>query len=199
MRLPLLAPFGNLVRETDYLSTLSLRDMVDALLPADNEDCAVLRSIANRALAVSADIRQMYERVLEDVIQPEDPSCDSVRVMTMHKTKGLTSKVVIVAGCCDGLIPFRDKKLADNERIAKMRESRRLFYVAVTRCKETLVLSYFDSINESERSALYPIIVLDQGKQRLHVMPSPFIGELGSAPPAIDGAAWQAAKYAEQP
>ena len=196
--LPLLAPFGNLVRETDYLSTLSLRDMVDALLPADNEDCTVLRSIANRALAVSSDIRQMYERVLEDVIQPEDPSCDSVRVMTMHKTKGLTSKVVIVAGCCDGLIPFRDKKLADNERVAKMRESRRLFYVAVTRCKETLVLSYFDSINKSERSALYPIIVLDQGKPRLHVLPSPFIGELESAPPVLDGTAWQAAKYAEQ-
>ncbi len=196
--LPLLAPFESLVRETDYLSTLSLRDMVDVLFPAGNMDCAVLRSIAERALAVSADMRHMYERVLEDIIQPEDPSCDSVRVMTMHKTKGLTSKVVIVAGCCDGLIPFRDKKLAYNGRIAKMRESRRLFYVAATRCKETLVLSYFGSVNESERSTLYPIIALDQGKPRQRVMPSPFIGELGSAPPTIDGAAWQAAKYAEQ-
>ena len=196
--LPLLAPFGNLVRETDYLSTLSPRDVVDTLLPAGNEDCAVLRGIADRALAGSADMRQVYERVLEDIIQPEDPICDSARLMTMHKTKGLTSKVAIVAGCCNGLIPFRDKKLAYNARIAKMRESRRLFYVAVTRCKETLVLSYFDGISESERSSLYQIISLDQGKPRQRVMPSPFIGELGSAPPAIDGAAWQAAKYAEQ-
>ena len=60
------------------------------------------------------------------------------------------------------------------------------------------MLSYFDGISESERSSLYQIISLDQGKPRQRVMPSPFIGELGSAPPAIDGAAWQAAKYVEQ-
>ena len=53
------------------------------------------------------------------------------RVMTMHKIKGLTSKVVIVAGCCDGLIPYKDDRLVDGERVAKMREYRRLFHVAV--------------------------------------------------------------------
>ncbi len=197
---PLLAPFGNLVGETDRLSKLSLRGLVDDLLPEDNGNCAVLRKIAERALANSENIQQMYERVLEDIIQPEDPSGDSVHVMTMHKTKGLSSKVVIVAGCCDGLVPFRDNRLADDERSAAMRESRRLFYVAITRCKEILMLSYFAALSPSEYSNMrIPRSGQDQGKQLYYTRPSPFIGELGSGvSSATDGIAWQAAKYVEQ-
>ncbi len=198
---PLLAPFGNLVGETDRLSKLGLRDLVDDLLPEDNEDCAVLRKIAERALTNSESVQQMYERVLEDVIQPEDPSGNSVHVMTMHKTKGLSSKVVIVAGCCDGLVPYRNSRLADDERSAAMRESRRLFYVAITRCKKILVLSYFAALSPSEYSNMrIPLRGQDQSKQRYYTLPSPFIGELGpDTPSAMEGKAWQAAKYAEQP
>ena len=197
---PLLVPFRNLVEETDRLSKLGLRDLVDGLLPEDRKDCAALRKIAERVLAACKDIREMYERVLEDIIQPEYPSNNSVRVMTMHKTKGLSSKVVIVAGCCDGLIPFKNNKLADDKRSAAMREQRRLFYVAITRCKKVLVLSYFDTINASERFGMrIPFRGQDQSKQRYHTPPSPFMDELGSAiPSVIDGAAWQAAEYMEQ-
>ena len=132
----------------------------------------------------------MYERVLEDVIQPEYPSGDSVRVMTMHKTKGLSSKVVIVAGCCDELIPFKNNRLADDECSAAMREQRRLFYVAITRCKEVLVFSYFGAIHPYEHKAVY-IGRWNEGDQLYHTRPSPFIDELGpTTTPTMDGAAW---------
>ena len=143
--------------------------------------------------------KKCYERVLGDVIQPEDTSGDSARVMTMHKTKGLSSKVVIVAGCCDGLVPFRDNGLADDERGAAMREQRRLFYVAITRCKAVLVLSHFATVSASEHSYMrIPVGGQDQGKQRYCTLPSPFMDELGpAAPPATEGTAWQDAKYKE--
>ena len=197
---PLLAPFGNLVEETARLSKLGLRDLVNDLLPEDREGCTALRKIAERALAACKNVREMYEHVLDDIIQPEYSSGDSVRVMTMHKTKSLSSKVVIVAGCCDGLVPFRDSRLADDERSAAMREQRRLFYVAITRCKRVLVLSYFATIKQSERSSMYVPCRWDESSQRYHTLPSPFIDELEpAAPSAVEGAAWQAAEYRNNP
>ena len=193
---PLLESFEDLVEETTRLSELSLRDMVDDLLPNGNEDCAVLRDSAERALVGSTNIRQMYQNIAGDIHQPKTSDHDSVRVMTMHKAKGLTSKVVIVTGCCDELIPLRKRGLTEDECIADMHEQRRLFYVAITRCTEILTLSYFATIDEGERSALkMPYGGRDQNK-RFNVVPSPFMGELGSvAPPTVEGTEWQAAQY----
>ena len=197
---PLMASFRSLVEETARLSELSLRDLVNNLLPEGNDNCTVLRDSAERALANSKDIEQMYASMVNDIIQPKNPNGNSVRVMTMHKAKGLTSKVVIVAGCCDGLVPFKNNKLADDERNAAMREQRRLFYVAITRCKEVLVISHFATINPSEYSDMrIPFSGVDQSNRRLRTRPSPFINELGpTITPTIDGAAWQATEYMEQ-
>ena len=195
--LSLLAQFGNLVEEIDRLSKLSLHDLVDDLLPDDNEDCAVLRDSAKLALVGSKNVRQVYQTITENIHQPKDPDCSSVRVMTMHKAKGLTSKVAIVAGCCDGLIPYQKNWIAEDLRIVEMREPRRLFYVAITRCKETLVLSYSGTADKAECDNLTMSPgAWDENKQRYIISPSPFIDELGSAaPPTIEGAEWQSAQY----
>src|SRR5207302_10404875 len=73
-----------------------------------------------------------------DTVMPEEG--DFVRVMSLHKSKGLTSRVTIVAGCIQGLIPFQDDDEPPAEQAAILREQRRLFYVAITRCTEMLVL-----------------------------------------------------------
>jgi superfamily I DNA/RNA helicase len=52
--------------------------------------------------------------------------------MSLHKSKGLTSKVTIVSGCVQGLIPFVDSEAPHAEAQSIMREQRRLFYVAIT-------------------------------------------------------------------
>jgi DNA helicase-2/ATP-dependent DNA helicase PcrA len=64
---------------------------------------------------------------------------NSVKLMTVHASKGLEFKYVFVAGLEDGLFPNQRR----NEEVDKdSEEERRLFYVAITRAKEKLFLSF---------------------------------------------------------
>ncbi|SNZ02674.1 DNA helicase-2 / ATP-dependent DNA helicase PcrA [Persephonella hydrogeniphila] len=72
--------------------------------------------------------------------QAQDNIQDSntVKIMTVHAAKGLEFPVVFIAGLEDGIFPsgraFED--------IEQMEEERRLFYVAITRAKEKVFMSY---------------------------------------------------------
>jgi DNA helicase-2/ATP-dependent DNA helicase PcrA len=62
---------------------------------------------------------------------------NGVKLMTVHSSKGLEFDCVFVTGLEQGLFPSqRDDKDKDDE------EERRLFYVAITRAKKKLFLSY---------------------------------------------------------
>ena len=58
---------------------------------------------------------------------------DSVKIMTIHKSKGLEFPIVFVAGVNDSLLPHMKSQ---NEN-----EERRLFYVALTRAEKELFVS----------------------------------------------------------
>ncbi len=64
--------------------------------------------------------------------------CDSseslghVKLMTVHSAKGLEFPYVYIVGMIEGLFPFP----------AELEEERRLFYVAVTRAREKVTISY---------------------------------------------------------
>ncbi|QYM80823.1 ATP-dependent helicase [Horticoccus luteus] len=62
---------------------------------------------------------------------------DSVKLTTVHQSKGLEFDVVFVIGLADGQFPGRRSIEAGD-----VEEERRLFYVAVTRAKNELYLSY---------------------------------------------------------
>lgn len=66
---------------------------------------------------------------------------DAVKLMTVHASKGLEFKYVFIAGMEQELFPF---KHMDEEKMSKAEEEeeRRLFYVALTRAKEKVYLSY---------------------------------------------------------
>ncbi|RPJ73033.1 MAG: ATP-dependent helicase, partial [Desulfobacteraceae bacterium] len=66
------------------------------------------------------------------------PRAEKVALMTMHASKGLEFPLVFIAGCEEGLIPFRRRE----ETPAEGEEERRLFYVAMTRAKERLFLTW---------------------------------------------------------
>jgi superfamily I DNA/RNA helicase len=66
------------------------------------------------------------------------PRAEKVALMSMHAAKGLEFSVVFIAGCEDGLIPYRR---AAGER-SDAEEERRLFYVAMTRARQRLYLSW---------------------------------------------------------
>lgn len=61
----------------------------------------------------------------------------SVKIMTMHKAKGLEFKTVFIIGAIDGLIPYNPSDDYDNDLLE---EERRLFYVSMTRAKENLYI-----------------------------------------------------------
>ncbi|MBU0993130.1 MAG: UvrD-helicase domain-containing protein [Proteobacteria bacterium] len=68
------------------------------------------------------------------------PHVEKVSIMTMHAAKGLEFPVVFIPGCEDGNIPYQ----RPGERTTDDAEERRLFYVALTRARDQLLLSYAD-------------------------------------------------------
>jgi superfamily I DNA/RNA helicase len=66
---------------------------------------------------------------------------NAVRLMTVHASKGLEFDVVFIAGLEDGLFPHQ-KITKDNITPEEAEEERRLFYVALTRAKKKIFLSY---------------------------------------------------------
>ena len=67
-----------------------------------------------------------------------DDDADAVVLMTIHSAKGLEFPVVFLAGMEDGIFPS-DRNIGND---AEMSEERRLAYVAITRAKEKLYISY---------------------------------------------------------
>jgi DNA helicase-2/ATP-dependent DNA helicase PcrA len=86
---------------------------------------------------------------------------DAIHVGTIHGAKGLEWEAVFVIGCEEGLLPH---SLA--EELAQIEEERRLFYVAITRAKTHLDLSYLERRNEKERFAS-PYLSEIQSKAKL--------------------------------
>jgi DNA helicase-2/ATP-dependent DNA helicase PcrA len=87
---------------------------------------------------------------------------EGVNLLSVHASKGLEYKEVYVIDLMDGRFPNR--KLM--QRGGSLDEERRLFYVAVTRAKDVLYLSY----------AKYDKI------KKMNFVPSQFLYEAGLVP-----------------
>ena len=64
---------------------------------------------------------------------------DSVKLMTLHASKGLEFSRVFITGVNYGLIPLHSKSMDEED------EERRLFFVGMTRAKDYLEMSYYTS------------------------------------------------------
>ena len=77
---------------------------------------------------------------MEDLNREVETKMDEkVKLLTIHKAKGMEYPVVFVVGCNEELLPHHKNKNIDDER--------RLFYVAITRAEKELYLSYVDMYN----------------------------------------------------
>lgn len=72
-----------------------------------------------------------------DMVDEEDTN-NKVALMTVHSAKGLEFPYVFVAGMEDNLFPSQSMLLSQKD----IEEERRLFYVAVTRARKAVTLSY---------------------------------------------------------
>jgi len=79
--------------------------------------------------------------LLTDADQDKDEDADAVKLMTIHAAKGLEFPCVFCVGLEENLFPSA-MSLYDR---ADLEEERRLFYVAVTRAKERLWITYAGS------------------------------------------------------
>ena len=79
--------------------------------------------------------------LLTDADQNNSADADVVRLMTIHAAKGLEFPCVFVVGLEENLFPS-SMSLYDR---ADLEEERRLFYVAITRAKERLWITYANS------------------------------------------------------
>ncbi len=157
-----------------------------------NEQDQFHRAVLDSALLVESPA-ELLGAIIDAVATPEiPPDVAEVRIMSLHKSKGLSSPVVIIAGCVEGLLPTAaDLDLTPAENEAALEEQRRLLFVGLTRVKATpsqgrpgvlvLTSSRSMSLADAMQSGIRPAQVR-YGTAYVHT--SRFIRELGPAAPA---------------
>lgn len=172
-----------------------LRSVADHLFPDGDASVRDLRALTLEVLEgleTEDDREALLSELVSAIAKPEVPSeIEDVRVMSLHKSKGLSAPVTIIAGCIDGLLPRQpDGRLPLGRQQAEVEEQRRLFYVGITRVKAdpaegkpgTLILSYSAHmpVATAMGAGINPANTY-AGTARLHA--SRFIHELGPAAP----------------
>jgi DNA helicase-2/ATP-dependent DNA helicase PcrA len=195
---PLVDRFREIVGE---LAALREADGVDAFVAAwlpDPQAVALLRETVVACREDVEDVAQLFERLYEAITAPEIPlEVAEVRVMSLHKSKGLSSRYTFIVGCVEGLIPSRPEAGTPLDLArAKLEEDRRLFYVGLTRVKASpeaghpgyLAITYPMSMPTADafRSQIAPVAT--HGNVAV-LRASRFLAQLGpSAPAAAVGA-----------
>jgi DNA helicase II / ATP-dependent DNA helicase PcrA len=115
--------------------------LFNRLFPSNQAWAEPVRALADQ-IGGDWTTQKVYEAVTGHIAQPELPTdVDYVRVMSLHKSKGLTAKMVVVTGCIEGVMPYVKSNLPLAEELRKTEEQRRLVYVAITRATDILMLS----------------------------------------------------------
>lgn len=91
-------------------------------------------------IALQSDQDELQTSPTTPLLKEEGSTPSKVRLMTIHASKGLEFDTVFIGGLEQGLFPhdgFDEKKSVEDQE-----EERRLFYVAITRAKKQLYVSY---------------------------------------------------------
>jgi DNA helicase-2/ATP-dependent DNA helicase PcrA len=200
----IVAAYGHLVSRLKDLGAAAPDELVEELFPGNNIDVQLMRELAYAALDETPELDEIFERMLRALTQPEVPqSPDYVRVMSLHKSKGLTSPVVFIATAVDHVIPTIKAKLSNGDKKRAYEEGRRLFYVALTRCSNELVVSgpYKMLLGNALGMGVLPGKIWREGPDKVkvtRVIATPYLTELGpDLPDPIAGEDWLRARAGE--
>jgi len=94
---------------------------------------------------------------IEQVIESQknkNNEIDVVKLMTVHKSKGLEFPVVFIVNCNEGLLPHvKNTDIKETGVDVGVEEERRLMYVAITRAKDRLYVSNTTTYNDKPATA----------------------------------------------
>lgn len=167
-------------------------ELEDDFFELDQAYRAVVEDVGVESLEDPENFDDWFQEVmtalLELIALPDSPeNIDHARIMSLHSSKGLSAKLVVLTSMIDPLIPFipRDTLAEDRDRL--IQEARRLFYVAFTRCKASenydgrLVVSSFLSIAGTEALQMG---MSANPKLNLRTRTTRFVTDFGNVSPA---------------
>lgn len=148
---------AEIVRATRYLEWLERDQGEDSIEDSHAANVRELMRVAQRFATVA----ELLDFIDENIAAAErqrrsNENVDQVLLMSVHRSKGLEWPRVWVVGCNRGIMPHGK---GDPE------EERRIFYVAVTRAREELTLSYVGQIatRQGVRSVAPSRFLVDAG------------------------------------
>ena len=131
--------YDEVLRKTGYEEMLSAKDTEESKTRLEN--IRELKSSINSYVDNSEDPSLsgfLEEIALYTDLEQYNEGDDAVVMMTMHSAKGLEFPNVFLVGFEDGLFPGM-RAIGDTQ---EMEEERRLCYVAITRAKQSLTITY---------------------------------------------------------
>lgn len=122
----------------------------------------ILKELMNASFEYGSDVKAFLTFIRQIQKNEEEkknnPDFDGVKLMTIHRSKGLEWKNVWVIGWTQGVMPFvfsgdAPKEISEDAGICNIAEERRIAYVAVTRAAQNLFLSA-SAINHKGKDAI---------------------------------------------
>jgi DNA helicase-2/ATP-dependent DNA helicase PcrA len=122
-----LRPFG----DADYVSSFLrlAREMQEGGIELDSADLS-----SSGDLKIKSSMRTFLRELEDRAEQNNPPTLPGVTLSTLHSAKGLEWNHLYLIGLSDGLLPMSNNN--------DLNEERRLFYVGVTRAKQSIQITY---------------------------------------------------------
>lgn len=190
---PIVELLDHVLRESGYLDfILSSEEKVEHLNRLNSFFDAVRQMNRNHPQMKLSDLMTQLDLIQENEVPIREHElrtrADAVRLMTAHKSKGLEFEHVFIMNCVDKHWGNAQKierlklppNILKNDPTASVQESnedeRRLFYVAVTRAKKNLYISY-SKTKDNGRPQLPSMFISELGDEHLRFMEEPELEE----------------------
>ena len=183
-----LGAFSDLIEEcAGLLDTMPLPDFYDALLVRSGYLAMLEEKNDTESRTKAENVRELRSSIvsymentdepslngfLEEIalytdIEQYDSEAEAVVMMTMHSAKGLEFAHVFLVGLEEGLFPSQRSTFSAED----IEEERRLCYVAITRAKQTLAISF------ARQRMLYGHTTMGRPSQFLQELPKECLDE----------------------